>query len=916
MFTNRVWLIISIVAVAAVVLVALFWGRKSRELSPLIHAVPTDAALILETRDFGYLTSKILKNEFIQPILSKASGTRELYKHLQLIDSLLITNEKIKHFLSDNTVIVSIHASGPKDFETLITASSRDNKENLNNLNEIISGLNKAYKKSEESFDGSVITKQENETTGFYYSFYEDYFLFSQSEIVIQKAVKNINGGVSLFDNENFKTLYSLVNTKNDAELYVNYDHFSHITDLYTNKSGLDLGKLIHTFADWSVFDLNIQKDEIELSGHTTLKSEMQYLSMFKSFNPGKSNILKIMPEKTSFFVSFNIQSGRDFQYQFEDYLAQIKDLNDKQIELAAFHNTCKIDPDKSGLYELTDNEIGLVFEDINKNGKQHHAFIFIKIKDKALTESFLLNVSSEFSKADNLSFDDYNQAVFANEDYYVKKIPVKNIPQIYYGNIFENISSEYYTFIEDYLIFGETVGALTGLLDSYLKDKTFRRKSPDYKYPGSLSDESNILLYINIFNSQNTIKQNLTEKKSEKFSKDIDLFTSIKGPSIQFISDSYPIYSVIKIHFNTDRKEISETVWEVKLDSLIATKPYIIQNHTSKEKEIIIQDIANKLYLIDKNGNILWTRQLEDKIMGKIYQIDYFKNEKLQLLFNTKNKIHCIDRNGNWVEGFPKPFKSEASCGLTLIDYDKDKNYRVFIPAKNNMIYLYDKDVNLIQGWEFKTTSSNVSKEIEVYQFNETDYVTFRDNSSFYILNRRGQKRVFPEVEIPVSKNNEIFFTPDNSKDKAHFTMTGTSGTLYILYPDGKVINKTFDTFSNNHLFTYEDINGDQIPDYIFTDNNRTTVFDGANDKKILSYKYEDDIVYPPVIYKFSDTDIRIGAGSKNKIWLINNEGKLCKGFPLVGTGMFSITLFDASDEFSLVVGNNDNYLYKYVIK
>ncbi len=916
MFNNKLLLIVSIVAIIAVIFIAVFWGKKNRELSPVIYAVPTDAALIIETQDFIYLTRKVLKNDYINPIISKLSETKKFHNTLKFIDSLTTADNKIKKFLTDNTVTLSVHSSGPNVFETLFAASSRDNKNNISIINAIFLNLNRKYKKTEESFDGSIIIKQENDEHEFYYTFYEDYFLFSPSEIIIQKAVKNINGGVSLFDINNFKTLYQLVKNKNDAEIYVNYENFSRLSDTYLHNSQRRIKNLIKTFADWSVFDLNIGKTEIELKGHTILKAEMQYLSMFKTIKPGKSNIIKIMPEKSSFFVSFNIQSGREFQYQFEDYLAQIKELNDKQIELATFHNNFKINTDKNGLYELTDNEIGLLFEDFNKNGKQHHVFAFIKIKDKTQTEFFLNTVVTQYCNVNQIKVEEYNISRNNNEDYYIKKVPVKNIPEIYFGNIFDNISAEFYTFIEDYLIFGESSDALNGMIDSYIKDKTFKRKSTDNKFLSDLASESNILLFINILNSENIIKSALKEKKAERFAKDINLLSGIQGPAIQFISDSYPIYSVIKIGFNTEKKDISETVWEVKLDTLIATKPYIIHNHLNQEKEIIIQDVANKLYLIDKNGNTIWTRQLDEKIIGKIYQIDFYNNEKLQLFFNTKNKIHCIDINGNWVEGFPKKLKTEASCGLTLIDYEKDKNYRIYVPSKNNKIYLFDKDVNPVEGWEFKNSSSHITKEITIYQYNETDYITFRDNSGFHILNRRGQKRIFPEVEIPLSKNTDIFFTPDNPKEKAHFTMTGTSGTVYFLFPDGKVTKKTFDTFSNNHLFLFDDITGDLIPDYIFTDNNRTTVFNGASDKKLFSYKYEEDIVLEPVIYKFSENDIRIGTGSKDKILLINNKGKISEGFPLIGTGMFSITLFDASVEFSLIVGNNDNYLYKYVIK
>jgi hypothetical protein len=44
----------------------------------------------------------------------------------------------------------------------------------------------------------------------------------------------------------------------------------------------------------------------------------------------------------------------------------------------------------------------------------------------------------------------------------------------------------------------------------------------------------------------------------------------------------------------------------------------------------------------------------LDGRILSEIFQLDYYRNGKLQYLFNTENKLWVIDRNGNPVEKFP----------------------------------------------------------------------------------------------------------------------------------------------------------------------------------------------------------------------------------------------------------------------
>ena len=83
----------------------------------------------------------------------------------------------------------------------------------------------------------------------------------------------------------------------------------------------------------------------------------------------------------------------------------------------------------------------------------------------------------------------------------------------------------------------------------------------------------------------------------------------------------------------------------------------FTLNNHRSGTKDIIVQDKDNTIHLISAGGKIKWSRSLESKILGDISQIDAYKNNKYQMVFNTKSKLHIVDILGNEIDDFPIKF-------------------------------------------------------------------------------------------------------------------------------------------------------------------------------------------------------------------------------------------------------------------
>ncbi len=53
-----------------------------------------------------------------------------------------------------------------------------------------------------------------------------------------------------------------------------------------------------------------------------------------------------------------------------------------------------------------------------------------------------------------------------------------------------------------------------------------------------------------------------------------------------------------------------------------------------------------------------------------------------------------------------------------------------------------------------------------------------------------------------------------------------------------------------------------------------------------------------------------------KNMIFLVDSKGAIMKGFPLKGASMFSIGKLSSGDDWHLIVGGTDSFLYNYKLE
>jgi hypothetical protein len=146
----------------------------------------------------------------------------------------------------------------------------------------------------------------------------------------------------------------------------------------------------------------------------------------------------------------------------------------------------------------------------------------------------------------------------------------------------------------------------------------------------------------------------------------------------------------------------------------------------------------------------------------------------------------------------------------------------------------------------------------------------------------------------------------------------TDTSGTVMTIDFEGNITRTELSGFSSDHLFDFSDVDADGEKDYIFVDDNRLIVY-GQDKEEILNFSFPNDIQYPSIYFNFSYNDRKLGIvdDTDKKIYLINSDGSLYKGFPLEGKTPFSIGYLEGTGgDFNLIVGGRNNFLYNYTVQ
>jgi len=306
----------------------------------------------------------------------------------------------------------------------------------------------------------------------------------------------------------------------------------------------------------------------------------------------------------------------------------------------------------------------------------------------------------------------------------------------------------------------------------------------------------------------------------------------------------------------------------------------------------------------------------MKERIKSKVYQIDVYKNNKLQMLFSGESSIYLLDRKGRDVENFPVQLPAVATNEMKVIDYEKNREYRILIGIRGGEIMNYDRFGKKIKGWKFKS-SEEITYPIDYFLLNGKDFiVAVGSEGTTYILNRRGEERIKIDEKLPPFSGKSYKLELSNDLNQCKFVTTDESGNFIKIKFNGEKEIVNLDLISDKHKFLYDDINNDRKNDYILLDSNRLMVFN-HNREKLFELELEGNDPSNLNIYRFDSGIEKIGFTDvkSGQVYLYRNSGGLDNNFPLKGSTSFSIIDLNKDGRQNVIVGLK-NKLIVYNLK
>jgi len=200
--------------------------------------------------------------------------------------------------------------------------------------------------------------------------------------------------------------------------------------------------------------------------------------------------------------------------------------------------------------------------------------------------------------------------------------------------------------------------------------------------------------------------------------------------------------FGSLSIQSQKEQAVSSSYLWSTSLEAPVISGPFLVKNHRSGVNNVVVQDETNTLYWLNEAGEVQWSKKLGEAVVGPIQQVDLFKNDKYQLVFTTSNQLHCIDLLGRNVEAFPIELPSTTTLGLTVVDYDKNRNYRFLVPC-GDRLYNFTSDGKRVEGWKTDASNGPLTQRPFLYQRGGKDYIITSTLEQAFILNRRGESRI-----------------------------------------------------------------------------------------------------------------------------------------------------------------------------
>lgn len=660
--------------------------------------------------------------------------------------------------------------------------------------------------------------------------------------------------------------IIALPRIKNDAgNLYINLNNVSGFLSLFFEKNPFlpKIGKA-------ALLDIKASESAVSMNGFTVLQNDRsELLSYFNDQDPVQFGLKNYISSRSISVTSFGFSDGEKL----------FSNLKSSRAIKSNDSNALLPESTTQKLFSSLGKEIAIC--SFESRGNNLSSVLLIETSDINTWIKTFDNLSNQTQRDDTLYYEKYSS-------HEIRQVEIVNFPELLFKPLINGFPQTYYTTHDQILILADRPEELRRILDDIEREEVWGKSIAFNQFLESTLLESNLSVYINVPKALNVLVSKLNLKwktKAQSFDKNTQAALGFSAYQFSHLNESF--YTNLTWAFAPGKaKDNVQSINRIvmNIDQAIATKPFVVRNHATKKDDIVIQDSAFSIHYFTADGKHQWRKNVSGAVIGEIYQLDYLKNNKLQLFFVTKGKLHVIDRLGNYVSPFPVSIAQQSIEYVSLIDYDNSKNYRYLLADKDGKLWLMDKEGKVLKGWNPLNLEASFLLPAHHHRIRGKDIIlTIREDGRVYVLNRRGENISGFPLNLDKRIDGSYFLETGNTLRDTYFTVISKDGVKIRFTAEGKIISQEslVKSLVNDQFSLITDVNQKS---YLIKQQNpkRLTIWD-ENNKAVLVNEYIGANSVQVQYYDFgaNQSYIVITDVDQQLCYVYNIQGELVRALP-----------------------------------
>ena len=762
--------IISGILLVASLLAACVYGFLSMQR----HKYPVDSSVL-----FGVVPPDAL---VVQRFHSFETLCETYVSPAALLSRFCVSDNGLSHFLhevyhakSETSVfsklfraeaLFSLHQTGKNNLQLLLGVKYAQDPSVFAALCDELGGatLYKPYNKVD-------IYQLSQGSTLFYLAVTEGFLLAATSPVVVESSIRHLANGRSLIDNQAFASLVTLSSTTSESNVYLNVQQ---VDKLF----GSLLGRRMQRYADffcnsasWIALEGSVSVDLIHLNGYLLVdKGDANYLSTFSQQVPAAVKIWESVPPTTLAFISFSLSDFPGYLNQYNNYLeihkkskqavAQVKEWETKtQLNLSEWFES---------LYPA---EVALAWVPVNEG----YQWVTL-VRSHQIQQ---LRKQLDFPSSDNKQ----PPTVLPN--------PADGAIALTMGSFFTKSAESHYTILNNTLIFGSQE-ALASLAQGYDKGSSLYSVMRQGRIKGKWMEDAGFTCVWQASGARDSLYHlcdprhiPLIKEALAPYPNTWTIFQISYLGSRPYANLLFGVDDALRQPNQSSRAPSKEALDGESIPMAIGSFP--IFNHASRKHEEIEQMPDSTLVLKDMYGKQVWRTRRKYAIVDRVAQMDYFKNDKLQMLFVSGGTELCLlDILGRLTAPYPIKMAIPVRKGPFLFDHKSNKEYEMFLIHTDNSLRLYDRSGVAVADWKPFIPEDRIEQEPVKLSYDggyywivygaQRDYFLKPDGTIAVVLQRRD--RLKPDADINIDANGMLTGTTAEGRILTVQLSTGTIKT------------------------------------------------------------------------------------------------------------------------------------------